>query len=79
MFELYVSAVIFGLTISGILFLVSVGICIGFGLMRIINMEQMVYYTFGAYMAYALIASTCNYMHVFLAILFAFFLVVLQV
>ena len=61
MFELYVSAVIYGLTISGILFLVSAGICIGFGLMRIINMEQMVYYTFGAYMAYALTASTGSF------------------
>lgn len=62
MLELYISAVIYGLTISGILFLVSVGICIGFGLMRIINMEQMVYYTFGAYMAYALMASTGSFL-----------------
>ena len=56
MFELYVSAVIFGLCISGILFLVSIGISIGFGLMRIINMEQMVYYTFGAYFTFALVS-----------------------
>ena len=61
MFDLYVSAVIFGLTISGILFLVSIGISIGFGLMRIINMEQMVYYTFGAYMTYALVSSTGSF------------------
>ena len=62
MFELYLTAVIFGLTISGILFLVSVGICIGFGLMRIVNMEQMVYYTFGAYMTYALVSSTGSFL-----------------
>lgn len=62
MLELYVSAVIYGLTISGILFLVSVGICIGFGLMRVINMEQMVYYTFGAYLAYALVTSTGSFL-----------------
>ncbi len=61
MFELYVAAVIYGLTISGILFLVSVGICIGFGLMRVINMEQMVYYTFGAYMAFALMSTTGSF------------------
>lgn len=61
MLELYVSAVIYGLGISGILFLVSIGISIGFGLMRIVNMEQMVYYTFGAYMAYTLVAATGNF------------------
>ena len=62
MFELYVSAVIFGLCISGILFLVSIGISIGFGLMRIINMEQMVYYTFGAYFTFALVSSTGSFL-----------------
>lgn len=62
MFELYISAVIYGLTISGILFLVSVGICIGFGLMRIINMEQMVYYTFGAYAAFAMVSVTGSFL-----------------
>ena len=61
MFDLYLSAVIFGLGISGILFLVSIGISIGFGLMRIINMEQMVYYTFGAYMTFALVSSTGSF------------------
>lgn len=62
MFELYVSAVIFGLCVSGILFLVSIGISIGFGLMRIINMEQMVYYTFGAYFTFALVSSTGSFL-----------------
>lgn len=56
MLELYISSIILGLCISGILLLVSIGISIGFGLMRIINMEQMVYYTFGAYMTYALVS-----------------------
>ena len=62
MFELYISAVIFGLCVSGILFLVSIGISIGFGLMRIINMEQMVYYTFGAYFTFALVSSTGSFL-----------------
>lgn len=61
MFELYVSAVIFGLCVTGILFLVSIGISIGFGLMRIVNMEQMVYYTFGAYLTYAMVAATHSF------------------
>ncbi|MGE5840183.1 MAG: branched-chain amino acid ABC transporter permease [Deltaproteobacteria bacterium] len=56
MLELYISSIILGLCISGILLLVSIGISIGFGLMRIINMEQMVYYTFGAYLTYALVS-----------------------
>ena len=60
-FDLLVPAVIFGFSISGILFLVSLGISIGFGLMRIVNMEQMVYYTFGAYMTYTLVNLTGSF------------------
>ncbi len=60
-FDLLFSAVIFGFSVSGILFLVSIGLSIGFGLMRIINMEQMVYYTFGAYMTYTLMSTTGNF------------------
>ncbi len=62
MVDLYISAVIFGLGISGILFLVSIGISIGFGLMRIVNMEQMVYYTFGAYMTWTLVTATGSFL-----------------
>jgi len=62
MFSLYISSIVFGLGISGILFLVSIGISIGFGLMRIVNMEQMVYYTFGAYMAFTLLTATGSFL-----------------
>jgi branched-chain amino acid transport system permease protein len=41
--------------------LVSIGISIGFGLMRIINMEQMVYYTFGAYLTYTVLTVTGSF------------------
>jgi branched-chain amino acid transport system permease protein len=54
-------SVIFGFSTSGILFLVSLGISIGFGLMRIINNEQMVYYSFGAYLTYTLVTWTENF------------------
>jgi branched-chain amino acid transport system permease protein len=54
--ELLLSAIVFGFSISAILLLVSLGISIGFGLMRIINMEQMIYYTFGAYVTYTSIS-----------------------
>jgi len=59
--DLLLPAIFFGLSIGGILFLVSLGISIGFGLMRIVNMEQMVYYTFGAYMTYTLVTFTGSY------------------
>ena len=59
--ELLLPAIFFGLSVSGILFLVSLGISIGFGLMRIVNMEQMVYYTFGAYMTYTMVSATGSF------------------
>jgi branched-chain amino acid transport system permease protein len=59
--EMFVNAVVYGLGNTGILFLVSIGISIGFGLMRIINMEQMIYYTFGAYFTYTMVAATGSF------------------
>jgi branched-chain amino acid transport system permease protein len=60
--ELFVNAVVYGLGNSGILFLVAIGISIGFGLMRIVNMEQMVYYTFGAYFTYTVVTATGSFL-----------------
>ncbi|MBN2323462.1 MAG: branched-chain amino acid ABC transporter permease [Spirochaetes bacterium] len=60
--NLWITSLVYGLSMSGVLFLVSVGISIGFGLMRIVNMEQMVYYTFGAYMAYTIVTSTGSFL-----------------
>jgi branched-chain amino acid transport system permease protein len=57
-----VNAVVYGLGNSGILFLVAIGISIGFGLMRIVNMEQMIYYTFGAYFTYTLVTATGSFL-----------------
>ncbi|HSB07241.1 MAG TPA: branched-chain amino acid ABC transporter permease, partial [Thermodesulfobacteriota bacterium] len=59
--EMLLRAVVFGISTSGILFLVSLGISIGFGLMRIVNMEQMVYYTFGAYVTYTVLTFTGSF------------------
>jgi len=73
--ELLLPAIFFGLSISGVLFLVSLGISIGFGLMRIVNMEQMVYYTFGAYMTYTMVSVTGSFwLGLLAAILVAAFL-----
>ena len=60
--EMLVNAVVYGLGNSGILFLVAIGISIGFGLMRIVNMEQMIYYTFGAYFTYTLITVSGSFL-----------------
>jgi branched-chain amino acid transport system permease protein len=60
--EMLVNAVVYGLGNSGILFLVAIGISIGFGLMRIVNMEQMIYYTFGAYFAYTMVTVTGSFL-----------------
>ncbi len=60
--EMLVNAVVYGLGNSGILFLVAIGISIGFGLMRIVNMEQMIYYTFGAYFTYTVVTATGSFL-----------------
>jgi branched-chain amino acid transport system permease protein len=60
--ELLLDSITFGFSISGILLLVSLGISIGFGLMRIVNMEQMIYYTFGAYMTYTLVTVSGSFL-----------------
>jgi branched-chain amino acid transport system permease protein len=60
--DMLVNAVVYGLGNSGILFLVAIGISIGFGLMRIVNMEQMIYYTFGAYFTYTLITVSGSFL-----------------
>jgi branched-subunit amino acid ABC-type transport system permease component len=59
--EMLLRAVVFGISTSGILFLVSLGISIGFGLMRIVNMEQMIYYTFGAYVTYTILTFSGSF------------------
>jgi len=59
--ELLIRGVVFGLSTGGILFLVSLGLSIGFGLMRIVNMEQMIYYTFGAYATYTVLTVTGSF------------------
>ena len=58
---MFFRAAVFGISTSGILFLVSLGISIGFGLMRIVNMEQMVYYTFGAYVTYTILTFSGSF------------------
>lgn len=59
--EIWIAAAMYGFSTSGILFMVSLALSIGFGLMRIVNMEAMLYYTFGAYMTYTIVQWTGSF------------------
>lgn len=58
--QLLISGVIFGLSIGSIYFLLAIGLSLCFGLMRIISLDQLLYYTAGAYIAYTVEAATGN-------------------
>ena len=57
----WLTAFVYGLSTSGILFLVSLALSIGYGLMRVVNMEAMLYYSFGAYLTYTTVAYTGSF------------------
>ena len=57
-FQLLVSGIVFGLSLASILFLVSIGLSLCFGLMRVISLDQLLYYSLGAYVTYS--ASTAT-------------------
>jgi len=52
--QLLTSGFIFGLSMGGIYFLTSVGLSLCFGLMRVISLDQLLYYTIGAYITYSI-------------------------
>ena len=51
--QLLISGVIFGLSIGSIFFLMAIGLSLCFGLMRIISLDQLLYYSIGAYLTYS--------------------------
>jgi branched-subunit amino acid ABC-type transport system permease component len=51
--QLLASGVIFGLSIGSIFFLVAIGLSLCFGLMRVISLDQLLYYSLGAYVTYS--------------------------
>src|SRR5271169_6850472 len=51
--QLLISGVIFGLSIGSIYFLLAVGLSLCFGLMRIISLDQLLYYSIGAFITYS--------------------------
>lgn len=46
------AGIIFGLSLGSIYFLMTVGLSLCFGLMRVISLDQMLYYALGAYFTY---------------------------
>ena len=60
-FQLLFSGVIFGLSLASIYFLTSIGLSLCFGLMRIISLDQLLYYSFGAYITYTVSSIIGNF------------------
>ena len=56
--QLLASGVIFGLSLGSIYFLMSIGLSLCFGLMRIISLDQLLYYSVGAYLTYTVSVAT---------------------
>jgi len=58
--QLLISGILFGLSIGSIYFLMAIGLSLCFGLMRIISLDQLLYYSVGAYITYSLSLATGN-------------------
>jgi branched-chain amino acid transport system permease protein len=50
--QLLISGFVFGLSMGSIFFLLTIGLSLCFGVMRVISLDQLLYYTVGAYIAY---------------------------
>jgi len=57
----WITAVLYGFSSGAIVFLVSLALSIGYGLMRVVNMEAMLYYSFGAYATYVVVSQTGSF------------------
>jgi branched-subunit amino acid ABC-type transport system permease component len=51
--QLLISGIVFGLSLGGIFFLMTIGLSLCFGLMRIITLDQLLYYSIGGYITYS--------------------------
>ncbi len=58
--HLLTSGIIFGLSLGSIFFLITIGLSLCFGLMRVISLDQLLYYTVGGYITYSLSLATGN-------------------
>ncbi len=55
--QLLTSGIIFGLSLGSIFFLMTIGLSLCFGLMRIISLDQLLYYSVGAYITFSVSAA----------------------
>ena len=58
--QLLISGVLFGLSLGSIFFLMAVGLSLVFGLMRVISLDQLLYYSIGGYITYSISVVTGN-------------------
>ncbi len=58
--QLLTSGILFGLSLGSIFFLMAIGLSLCFGLMRVISLDQLLYYSVGAYIAYSLSLASGN-------------------
>ena len=58
--QLLISGIIFGLSLGSIFFLMTIGLSLCFGLMRIISLDQLLYYSVGAYITFSVSAVLGN-------------------
>lgn len=56
--QLLISGVLFGLSLGSIFFLMSIGLSLVFGLMRVISLDQLLYYSLGGYVTYSISVVT---------------------
>jgi len=57
----FVSVVVIGLAMSSIFFLMSIGLSLSYGLMRIVSLDQFFYYSIGAYTTYVVTSRYGNF------------------
>jgi len=58
--QLLISGFVFGLSMGSIFFLMTIGLSLCFGVMRVISLDQLLYYTVGAYIAYTVSLAIGN-------------------
>ena len=58
--QLLTSGFVFGLSMGSIFFLMTIGLSLCFGVMRVISLDQLLYYTVGAYITYSINLATGN-------------------
>lgn len=54
------SGIVFGLSLGSIFFLMTVGLSLCFGMMRVISLDQLLYYSLGGYLAFSISLATGN-------------------